>query len=181
MRGRQHTLLVLLGVGVASVLYFTTAASGHTGRSGDSNAEMAAAGSFTATVAGLTDQRRFAFDVIRRGSSVLGEEQVHNPVLGADATISLDCLIVRGNQGIAGGTVTQTSDPSKFAIGWRVAFAFQDDPDRISFNSTDEDTPPAITCDNLLSQNGVTSITDFLNFAGVPNQQAVVTIGVPGS
>lgn len=179
MRGKR-SLLILLVAAAAAVLLASTSASGQTGRLSDASNVNAAAGAYTADVPpvlGITGKWRFAFDVIQRGSSVLGEYKIHNPISGIDSTVTLNCLIVRGNQGIAGGTVTESTDPNR--IGFKVAFAFQDTPDQISFPLTNGSSPPAITCDNLLSQSGVTSISDLLNLAAVPNQQAVVTIGAP--
>jgi hypothetical protein len=178
MRGRR-SLFILLVVGIAAVLFSSTSASGRVRQSTDSNAVIALAGAYTADVSflGITnDKRLFSFDVVQHGNAgVVGQVEAHNPVTATDNQITVTCLIVHGNQAIVGGTITQSTNPA--LVGITVAFAVQDDPDQISFISTNLDQ--SITCDNVLAQNGVSTITDFLALARVAFQRAVVTIGAP--
>jgi hypothetical protein len=177
MKGRR-SLFILLALGAVGVLFGSASASGQTGRISDANNVQAAAGSFSQDLRplGVNDRRLFAFDVIQRGSGVVGQAQQHSPLTSSDSQLTVTCYVQHGNQALVGATVTQSTDPTR--VGVTGVFAIQDDPDQVTFFINNNDS--SFNCSNALALTGEPSITAYLAAFSVPGQTAVVTIGAPG-
>ena len=120
----------------------------------------------------MGSHRTFSFTVVQLpNGEITGQAEIIN-FAGLSAHLAVNCFSVSGNQAIIGGTTMASSNPD--AIGVEGVFAIQDNPDFISLLVSNFEEP--VTCENFLSETGVSDITEALDEFGIAVESGNVMI-----